>query len=218
MTVNTYTWRASLRLIILHAMVGGAVLVSTGGVSAGVALSAQDAAAAVDVAAVGGAPTGADPAPDRSRIVASSQVEFDFSVPVITVQEVEQPKPVARRTVTNSAIPPSVAGNAVLEVAARYVGTPYVYGGTTPAGFDCTGFVSYVYAQFGIYLPHSSSSYWNIGTRVSPQDALPGDLIVSSGHVGIYAGGNLQIDAPREGKTIQFRGIWQTSYIFVRVS
>ena len=216
--MNTTPWRAFLRLVILPAMVGGAVFVSVGGVSAGTLFPAQAVEIAINGATAGGISTGAEPEPDHSQIVAFGQLEFGYSVPMITVQEVEQPKPVARRAVTNSPIPPSVAGNAVLEVAARYVGTPYVRGGTTPAGFDCTGFVSFVYAQFGISLPHSSSSYWNIGTRVSPQDALPGDLIVSNGHVGIYAGGNLQIDAPREGKTIQFRGIWQTSYIFVRVS
>jgi len=65
-------------------------------------------------------------------------------------------------------------------------------------------------------LPHSSSSYYNIGTRVS--SPLPGDIIVSPGHVGIYAGPNLQIDAPLSGKTIQFRGIWQTNPIYVRVT
>lgn len=123
-----------------------------------------------------------------------------------------------RRSVSRNPIPPSIEGNAVLEEAAKYVGTPYVSGGTTPAGFDCSGFVSYVYAKFGISLPRSSDAYWNVGTRVSPQDARPGDIIVSSGHVAIYAGGSLQVDSPRPGKTIQFREIWQTSYIFIRVS
>ncbi|MCJ7826618.1 MAG: C40 family peptidase [Demequinaceae bacterium] len=206
------TWRASLRVLVLHAMLGGAVLVSAAGVSAESLNPAQDSFDA------GGALTGSYYALDDARIEASSHAKWEFGAPAISIEAPLKPKPVAKRTVVNNPRPPAVAGNAVLEEAAKYVGTPYVYGGSTPAGFDCTGFVSYVYAQFGISLPHSSSLYWTIGTRIAPQNALPGDLIVSIGHVAIYAGGNIQIDAPREGKTIQFRAIWQTSYIFVRVS
>lgn len=118
----------------------------------------------------------------------------------------------------SSNVPQSVAGNAVLEIAARYVGVPYVSGGTTPDGFDCSGFTSYVYAQLGITLPRSSADQRYAGVVVSRADALPGDLIWSPGHIGIYAGGNTQIDAPRPGKTIQFRDIWQSNPTFIRVT
>ncbi|GAA5518161.1 hypothetical protein Lsed01_00582 [Demequina sediminis] len=110
----------------------------------------------------------------------------------------------------------AISGSAIIAEAAKYVGVPYVLGGSTPSGFDCTGFVSYVYRAFGISLPRSSGAYYNVGTRVS--DPQPGDLIVSPGHVGIYAGPNLQIDSPRPGKTIQFRPIWQSNPIYVRVT
>ena len=122
------------------------------------------------------------------------------------------------RAAVNNPIPASVSGNAVLEIAARYVGTPYRSGGSTPIGFDCSGFVSYVYAQLGVSLPRSSSAYRSIGTVVSRADAQPGDIIWSPGHVAIYAGGNTQIDSPRPGKTIQFRAIWQSSPVFIRVT
>ena len=115
-------------------------------------------------------------------------------------------------------IPASAVGNAVIEVAARYVGVPYVYGGTTPDGFDCSGFTSYVYAQLGITLSRTSSAQRYDGVVVSRANAQPGDLIWSPGHIGIYAGGNTQIDAPRPGKTIQFRDIWQSNPIFIRVT
>lgn len=119
---------------------------------------------------------------------------------------------------TSNPIPQSVSGNAVLEVAARYVGVPYVSGGTTPdGGFDCSGFTSYVYAQLGITLPRTSSAQRNAGTVVSRADARPGDLIWSPGHIGIYAGGDMMIDSPRPGKTVQFRSIWQSSPTFIRI-
>lgn len=116
------------------------------------------------------------------------------------------------------AAPPAAAnGNAILEVASRYVGVPYVYGGSTPAGFDCSGFTSYVYRQVGISLPRSSSAQGKMGTRVSRAEAKPGDLIWTPGHISIYAGGNQQIDAPRPGKTIQYRTIWQSNPVFIRI-
>jgi len=115
-------------------------------------------------------------------------------------------------------VPQAVAGNAVLEIAARYVGVPYRSGGKTPAGFDCSGFTSYVYGQLGIHLPSISSAQRYAGVEVSRADAKPGDIIWTPGHVGIYAGGNMQIDSPRPGLTIQFRGIWQTNPHFIRVT
>lgn len=122
-----------------------------------------------------------------------------------------------KAAVVNNPVPQSVAGNAVLEVAARYVGTPYVSGGSTPDGFDCSGFLDYVYAQLGVSLPRTSSGIKGAGTVVSRADALPGDIIWSPGHVSIYAGGNDQIDSPRPGKTIQFRSIWQSAPVFIRI-
>lgn len=121
------------------------------------------------------------------------------------------------KDVANSPVPQSVSGNAVLEVAARYVGTPYVSGGSAPGGFDCSGFVSYVFKQLGISLPRTSGGIRSVGTVISRADAKPGDLIWTPGHIAIYAGGNQQIDSPRPGKTIQFRGIWQRSPVFLRV-
>lgn len=169
-------------------------------------------------------------------VTAPADAAWTFEAPAATavVPEPEpepEPEPVVSRSAQRataaaetaapaeaaSAVPQSVAGNAVLEVAARYVGTPYVSGGTTPAGFDCSGFVSYVYAQLGISLPRTSSAIKAAGTVISASEAQAGDLIWSPGHISIYAGGGQQIDAPRPGKTVQFRSIWQSSPVFLRV-
>lgn len=113
---------------------------------------------------------------------------------------------------------PSFDMNQLVQVAMQYQGVPYVYGGSTPAGFDCSGFTAYVYAQFGIALPHSSSAQGSGGIPIAPADALPGDIVAmdGGGHVGIYLGGGRMIDAPYPGKTVQARAIYTPNHWFVR--
>lgn len=113
--------------------------------------------------------------------------------------------------------PASANGSAIVEIASSLVGIPYVWGGTTPSGFDCSGFTSYVYAQVGITLPRTSGAQRYAGVEVPRDQAQPGDLIWSPGHISIYAGGNLQVDAPTPGKSIQIREIWQSNPKFIRV-
>jgi peptidoglycan DL-endopeptidase CwlO len=105
----------------------------------------------------------------------------------------------------------------VYSVGLQYQGVPYVYGGATPAGFDCSGFVMYVYAQFGIALPHSSTGQGAAGTRISIADAQPGDLVIMDGHDGIYAGNGNILHAPYEGAAVRVQPIWTSSYFIVRL-
>ncbi|MCP2281552.1 NlpC/P60 family protein [Promicromonospora umidemergens] len=108
-------------------------------------------------------------------------------------------------------------GSAVVSIAMRYLGVPYVWGGTTPSGFDCSGFTSYVYAQVGIDLPRTSSAQRYAGTPVSWAEAQPGDMIWTPGHIAIYAGDGMQIEAPVPGKSVRYTSIWQSSPTFIRV-
>lgn len=106
---------------------------------------------------------------------------------------------------------------AVANVALQYQGVPYVWGGADPSGFDCSGFVSWVYAQFGIGLPHSVSGIEASGTIIDPSAAVPGDIVTMSGHNGIYLGGGMMIDAPTEGDVVRVRPIYTSSYWIVRI-
>jgi cell wall-associated NlpC family hydrolase len=98
----------------------------------------------------------------------------------------------------------SGAGHAAAaSIALRYLGVPYVYGGASPSGFDCSGLVMYVYAQLGISLPHYTVAQWNATQPVS--SPAPGDLVFFNGlgHVGIYIGGGRFVDAPHTGSVVR---------------
>jgi cell wall-associated NlpC family hydrolase len=104
--------------------------------------------------------------------------------------------------------PPNVHGG-VVGVAMRYLGVPYVWAGSTPRGFDCSGFVMYVFAQIGVSLPHSSYSQFGMGTPVSISQLQPGDLVFFSGasHVGIYIGSGQFIHAPHTGDVVKISSL-----------
>jgi cell wall-associated NlpC family hydrolase len=105
--------------------------------------------------------------------------------------------------------------SAAATIAARYLGIPYVWGGESPAGFDCSGLVSYVYAQLGVSLPHYTVSQWNATEPIPVSDLEPGDLVFFNGlsHVGIYIGGGQFIHAPHTGTVVQvatLAGYWMS--------
>jgi len=93
----------------------------------------------------------------------------------------------------------------VAAYARRYLGVRYSYGGTSPSsGFDCSGFTRFVYAHFGIDLPHYSGAQFGAGRRVSRAGLRPGDLVFfrGLGHVGIYLGNGRFIHAPHTGSVV----------------
>lgn len=116
--------------------------------------------------------------------------------------------------------PPYASGYdlaAVFAVAKKYQGVPYRFGGASPAGFDCSGYIQFVYAQFGVSLPHSATGQGARGKPISIKDAQPGDIVMMPGHNGFYAGNGMILDAPRAGGVVSIRPIWTTNYYIVRL-
>ena len=200
-------------------------------------LAAQSAAR---TAAVKAAPAAVSSVPSVVAPAADAPVAL-ATVGVSGVSAVEKPAPpptppapvvdAASRSTARAADPaaapapavnvPASVGGGVLGIAAAYSGIWYVYGGSTPAGFDCSGYTQYVFAQAGISIPRTATAQMFATTRVS--DPQPGDLIFFGGasgyayHVGIYAGGGMMYDSPRTGATSGLHSIWSSDVVYGRV-
>jgi peptidoglycan DL-endopeptidase CwlO len=100
---------------------------------------------------------------------------------------------------------PGVGHAQAASIALRYLGVPYVWGGASPSGFDCSGLVMYVYAQLGISLPHYTVAQWNATLPISSSQMQPGDLVFFNGlgHVGIYIGNGQFVNAPHTGSVVR---------------
>ena len=110
------------------------------------------------------------------------------------------------------------AANAVIEYGMQFVGVvPYGYGNSPTTSFSCDGFTQYVFAAFGISLPRTADAQARLGVRISPADAVPGDLLWWPGqHIGIYAGPGLLLDSPRPGRYVELHAIWGNP-VYVRL-
>ena len=115
--------------------------------------------------------------------------------------------------VTTAAPPPRYGG--AVGVAMQYLGVPYVWGGASPSGFDCSGLTSYAFAQIGVSLPHNAAmQYSQVGVYVSRDQLAPGDLVFFDGlgHVGMYIGGDQFIHAPHTGDVVKISSLNDSWY------
>jgi peptidoglycan DL-endopeptidase CwlO len=108
-----------------------------------------------------------------------------------------------------------------IDIAQRYLGTPYVWGGESPSGFDCSGLLQYVYKQLGVSLPRVAADQARAGQPVaSLAEARPGDLVAFGepvDHIGIYAGNNLMVVAPKTGDVVKVQEIYREPTAIRRV-
>jgi cell wall-associated NlpC family hydrolase len=121
--------------------------------------------------------------------------------------------PAAASTPAPSLAPPSQYGG-VVGIAMRYLGVPYVWGGSSPSGFDCSGFTAYVYGQVGVSLPHYTGAQYGMGVAVSRDELQPGDLVFFNGlgHEGLYIGGGQFIHAPHTGDVVKISSLSDSWY------
>lgn len=137
------------------------------------------------------------------------------------------PSVVARASGRGGSAPPLSAAQAggVVNFAMQFVGTPYVWGGARPGGFDCSGYIRYVYAQFGLSLPHSAAGQYSqrYGSFIDKANLQPGDIVFFANtykrgisHVGVYIGGGMVVQALAEGVPLSAvsmnGGYWQSKY------
>ncbi len=220
-----------------------AVFAVSGGMVASFALPASAATFAAPIAKPEAAaatvvlPTAA-PSAAQAPLVSSSFGDIGFSgiakpKPAAPTQAVPTPvvAPVApRATITSTRsvtrLPVSQVGRVAattsggaLGIAASLVGIPYLYGGTTPAGFDCSGFTQYIFAQLGINLPRTAEEQRQAATPVATPEV--GDLVFFGSpayHLGIYAGNGMMYDSPRTGLKTALRAIWSPDVTYGRVT
>lgn len=126
----------------------------------------------------------------------------------------------ATSTTSVPTAPASASGQALASYALQFQGYPYVAGGNQPSGWDCSGFVQWVFAQFGVSLPHNSGAQMGVGSSVgSIAEAAPGDIIANSQHAAIYIGNGMVINAlnPAQGTQVTSLAVFTGGYVIRRV-
>ncbi len=133
--------------------------------------------------------------------------------------EIATATPASLSTPKKTSTKSDASGEAIVASSKKYLGTPYVWGGSSRAGFDCSGLTSTVYREHGISIPRTARKQAFGGKIISKSEAKVGDLVVFTqgnyGHVGIYAGDGKIVDASRSRNQVVYRDIWTSKVIYV---
>ena len=150
----------------------------------------------------------------QERLAAQAQARFRAA------QQAAEPEAAPEALVQSDSVGEAIAPapdaryGGVVGIAMQYLGVPYVWGGASPSGFDCSGFSMYVFAQIGVSLPHHAASQYGMGTPVSKDQLQAGDLVFFNGlgHMGIYIGGGQFIHAPHTGDVVKISSLSDSWY------
>jgi cell wall-associated NlpC family hydrolase len=158
----------------------------------------------------------------EARAAVRVEAEASASAPLeVSAGQETEPEPVSPAPVEEPLpLPPAPPADAsrgaqVVAIAMRYLGVPYVWGGMSPSGFDCSGLTSYVFAQIGVSLPHHAATQYGYGVPVGKEELQPGDLVFfrGLGHMGMYVGGGSFIHAPHTGDVVKITSLYSDYYV-----
>ncbi|MBZ9624753.1 NlpC/P60 family protein [Clostridium sp. FP2] len=154
---------------------------------------------------------------EKILVAQISEPEVSASKSITKINEIRNSAP----KYTPSRGSATISDNAIIAYASNFLGTPYLWGGTSPSGFDCSGFTQYVYAHFGIAVGRTTFDQINDGVQVSRENLQPGDLIffgtfASPHHMGMYVGDNNYIHAPHTGDVIKISPVGRNDYVTAR--
>ena len=155
----------------------------------------------------------------QAQLAAQARARLAAPQPLIPDLATSEPSTPAAPTVLPAA--PAAKYGGVVGIAMQYLGIPYVYGGASPSGFDCSGFIMYVFGQVGVSLPHNAAAQYGYGTPVDRSQLQPGDLVFFNGlgHAGIYVGGGSFIHSPHTGDVVKISsmsGWYASTYVGAR--
>ncbi|QHC81118.1 C40 family peptidase [Lacticaseibacillus paracasei] len=175
--------------------------------------ASEDAAkAAAATAAVAATPSASSTSTASSSTASSSAASSSVNTSTNTSTTSASSSASASQAPASNTSSVSVSGGSIASNAAKYIGVPYVYGGTSPSGFDCSGLIYYAAKEAGINLPRTSQAQSTLGSYVSVSDLQAGDLVFWGGvgsayHVGIYIGGGQYLHAPAPGQSVTIQSM-----------